>query len=38
MRDTDLLIIGGGPAGLMAALSAAEFGLKPLVVDENASW
>ncbi len=35
MNDIDLLIVGGGPAGLMAALSASEFGLKPLVVDEN---
>jgi sarcosine oxidase subunit alpha len=35
MNDVDLLIVGGGPAGLMAALSASEFGLKPLVVDEN---
>ncbi|MDI6740450.1 MAG: NAD(P)/FAD-dependent oxidoreductase [Candidatus Edwardsbacteria bacterium] len=32
----DLLIVGGGPAGLMAALAASEFGLEPLIVDENA--
>jgi sarcosine oxidase subunit alpha len=35
MTNTDFLIIGGGPAGLMAALSASEFGLEPLIVDEN---
>lgn len=35
MRDLDLLIVGGGPAGLMAALSASEFGLATLVADEN---
>ncbi len=34
-REVEFLIIGGGPAGLMAALSASEFGIKPLVVDEN---
>lgn len=33
--DAEFLIIGGGPAGLMAALSASEFGVKPLIVDEN---
>ncbi len=33
--DVEFLIIGGGPAGLMAALSAGEFGVKPLIVDEN---
>lgn len=35
MNEIEFLIIGGGPAGLMAALSASEFGVKPLVVDEN---
>lgn len=33
--NTDFLIIGGGPAGLCAALAASSFGLKPLIVDEN---
>lgn len=32
----DLLIIGAGPAGLMAAKTAAEAGLQVLVVDERA--
>src|SRR4030042_4599689 len=35
MSEVEFLIVGGGPAGLMAALSAAEFGVKPLIVDEN---
>jgi len=33
--EIEFLIIGGGPAGLMAALSAGEFGVKPLILDEN---
>lgn len=32
----DLLIIGAGPAGLMAALSAGRAGVDVLLVDENA--
>jgi len=35
MASNDFIIIGGGPAGLMAALSASEFGLDPLIIDEN---
>jgi sarcosine oxidase subunit alpha len=35
MTNTDILIIGGGPAGLMAALAASDFGFKPLIIDEN---
>ena len=35
MTNADFLIIGGGPTGLMAALSASEFGLEPLIIDEN---
>lgn len=31
----DLLVIGGGPAGLQAALSAANSGARVLLVDEN---
>src|ERR1700756_5716021 len=31
--DTDLLIVGGGPAGLAAAIAARQRGLPPLVVD-----
>ncbi|HBE73273.1 MAG TPA: hypothetical protein DDW31_04160, partial [candidate division Zixibacteria bacterium] len=35
LKEVEFLIIGGGPAGLMAALSAGEFGVKPLIADEN---
>lgn len=32
----DLVVIGAGPAGLSAAIRAATFGAKVIVVDENA--
>ena len=32
---TDLAIVGGGPAGLSAAIYAARHGLKPLIIEEN---
>ncbi len=35
MINTDLLIIGGGPAGLAAAIAAGRHGVKAIVVDEN---
>lgn len=34
-REVDLLVIGAGPAGLSAAITAAQHGAKVLVVDEN---
>ena len=33
--EADLLVIGGGPAGLAAALEAAEHGLSVVLVDEH---
>ncbi len=33
--ETDLLVIGGGPAGLHAALTASRHGLNVVVVDEG---
>ena len=33
--ETDVLIIGGGPAGLSAALQLAEKGIKTLIVDDK---
>ena len=37
MRESDLIIIGGGPAGLGAAVEAAKSGVKDITVfDENA--
>lgn len=32
----DLLIVGGGPTGLTAAIYAAREGLKPLVIERSA--
>jgi len=34
-RQMPLVIIGGGPAGLSAAIAAARVGTKVLVIDEN---
>lgn len=33
MRDCDLIVVGGGPAGLSAAVNAASEGLKTIVLD-----
>lgn len=38
MEKWDLLIVGAGPAGLMAAKTAAEKGLKVLVIEKNADF
>lgn len=35
MRRVDLAIIGGGPAGLEAAIVASELGVRPVLIDEN---
>ncbi|MBA2390826.1 MAG: FAD-dependent oxidoreductase [Geodermatophilaceae bacterium] len=34
---TDVLVVGGGPAGLMAALTAGESGARVLLVDDQPS-
>jgi len=34
-REVPLVIIGGGPGGLSAAIAAAKAGVKVLVIDEN---
>lgn len=36
MSAADLVVIGAGPAGLAAASTAAELGLKTVVIDEQA--
>ncbi|MEM1719527.1 MAG: NAD(P)/FAD-dependent oxidoreductase [Desulfurococcaceae archaeon] len=33
--ETDVLVVGGGPAGLEAALTATSYGLNVVVVDEH---
>jgi NADPH-dependent 2,4-dienoyl-CoA reductase/sulfur reductase-like enzyme len=33
----DVVIVGGGPAGLAAAVTARSFGLSTILIDENAS-
>ena len=35
MKKTDLVIIGGGPAGLAAAVSAYENGIKDILILER---
>ncbi len=35
MKKTDLIVIGAGPAGLMAAGTAAKRGLKVLIIEKN---
>ena len=35
MLNRDLVIIGGGPAGLCAALNAAKSGVSSLLIDRN---
>lgn len=35
MKKYEIIVIGGGPAGLSAAIEAARLGAKVLVIDEN---
>jgi NADPH-dependent 2,4-dienoyl-CoA reductase/sulfur reductase-like enzyme len=35
MRETELAVVGGGPAGLSAAIEAARAGVKVVLIDEN---
>ena len=37
-RTVDLLIIGGGPAGLAAAISAKKDGIQDLIIVERNDW
>jgi len=38
MKNYDVLIIGGGPAGLFSAISCANFGLKIAILEKNKSF
>ncbi len=35
MKEIDILVVGGGPAGLSASITAREFGASVILVDEN---
>ena len=35
MKQTDVAIVGGGPAGLCAAIAAARLGAKVVLIDDN---
>ena len=37
MQSFDTIIIGGGPAGLMAAIRASSLGQKVAIVEKNSS-
>ena len=37
-RHYDILVVGGGPAGLAAACAAASSGRRVGLVDDNPSW
>jgi len=38
MAETDVLVVGGGPAGLSAALAAAKTGVDVMIVERNSSY
>jgi sarcosine oxidase subunit alpha len=35
VKYTDIVVVGGGPAGLSAAINAASCGAKVMVIDRN---
>lgn len=35
MTQYDTIIIGGGPAGMMAAISSSYYGYKTLLIEKN---
>lgn len=38
MRDFDGIVIGGGPAGMFAAITAASQGQRVLLLDATTGW
>jgi len=38
MSDADVIVVGGGPAGLSAGLFAAKNGLETIVFDTDETW
>lgn len=37
-NDARIVIVGAGPAGVRAAQTLVDAGLRPIVIDENARW
>lgn len=35
MKTFDTIIIGGGPAGMMAAIASSYYGYKTLLIEKN---
>ena len=35
MKNFDVIVVGGGPAGLSAAISAAQGGMKTVVIERG---
>ncbi|MFZ3371602.1 MAG: FAD-dependent oxidoreductase, partial [Desulfitobacteriaceae bacterium] len=35
MENFDVIVVGGGPAGLSAAISAAKAGMKTVVIERG---
>ena len=38
MSDFDLVVIGGGPGGYVAAIRAAQLGMKVACIDQRKTW
>ena len=36
--EVDILVVGAGPAGIGAAISAARSGAKTMLFDQNGMW
>lgn len=37
-NNVDVIVIGGGPSGLMASIAAAENGRKVLLLEKGKNW